>query len=210
MHSGMNFWDQNFSIPGYKYGTEPNAFLTQQACRLAPNSQVLVPGDGEGRNGVWLARQGHRVTAMDGSAVGLQKAQALAKQHGVEITTVVGDLADWVPAPGAFDAVVLTYVHLPAAIRAGAHRRIARALRPGGWLILEAFHPLQLRHSSGGPKDPAMLYALDTVRADFAELLEEVEAWEGECELAEGSGHQGTAHVTRWVGRRPEAQADTA
>lgn len=87
----MNFWDQNFSAAGYKYGTAPNAFLVWQAQRLAPASDVLVPGDGEGRNGVWLAQQGHRVTAMDGSTVGLQKTQALAAERGVDITTVHGD-----------------------------------------------------------------------------------------------------------------------
>lgn len=198
----MNFWDQNFSIAGYKYGIEPNVFLTQQAYRLKPQGQVLVPGDGEGRNGVWLAQQGYEVTAMDGSVVGLQKAQALAQERGVEITTVLGDLADWTPARQAFDAVVLAYVHLPPAIRAGAHQRLAAALRPGGWLMLEAFHPLQLPNSSGGPKDIAMLYSVELLRADFGDLVDEVEAWEGETPLAEGSGHQGVAQVTRWVGRR--------
>ncbi len=55
----MNFWDQRFAEPGYKYGLAPNAFMQQAVARLAPGSQVLVPGDGEGRNGVWLAQQGH-------------------------------------------------------------------------------------------------------------------------------------------------------
>jgi SAM-dependent methyltransferase len=198
----MNFWDQNFSVAGFKYGTEPNAFLVQQAHRLPAGADVLVPGDGEGRNGVWLAQQGHHVTAMDGSSVGLEKARALAQERGVTIGTVLGDLADWVPIPGAFDAVVLTYVHLPPAIRQGAHRHLARGLRPGGWLVLECFHPLQLANSSGGPKDAAMLYSASLLREDFADSLDEVEAWEGAVELAEGGGHQGQAHVTRWVGRR--------
>ena len=48
----MKFWDQAFDIAGYKYGTQPNAFLREQAHRLPAHGQVLVPGDGEGRNGV--------------------------------------------------------------------------------------------------------------------------------------------------------------
>jgi SAM-dependent methyltransferase len=196
----MNVWDQNFSVAGHKYGTQPNAFLVWQAQRLAPGSDVLVPGDGEGRNGVWLAQQGHRVTAMDGSGVGLQKARALAAERGVTLTTVLGDLADWAPQPASFDAVVLTYVHLPPAIRADAHRRLAAGLRPGGVLMLEAFHPRQLQHASGGPKDGTMLYTPELLRADMGDMLEERLAWQGEVVLDEGPGHQGRAHVTRWIG----------
>lgn len=197
----MNFWDQNFSVAGYKYGTAPNAFLAEQAHRLQPGADVLVPGDGEGRNGVWLAQQGHRVTAMDGSLVGLQKAQQLAAERGVAMTTVHGDLADWAPAPASFDAVVLTYVHLPPSLRESAHRRLATGLRPGGLLVLEGFHPGQLRNASGGPKDPAMLFTPELLRADFGGLLEEVIAWQGEISLDEGPGHQGLAHVTRFIAR---------
>ena len=196
----MNFWDHNFAVAGFKYGTAPNAFLVAQAHRLPPGADVLVPGDGEGRNGVWLAQQGHRVTSMDGSSVGLQKAQALAAERNVTLETALGDLVDWSPAPAAFDAVVLTFVHLPPAIRADAHRRLAAGLRPGGVLVLEAFHPLQLDHRSGGPKDAAMLYTPETLRQDFSGL-DELLAWSGEVTLDEGPGHQGLAHVTRWIGR---------
>ena len=198
-----NFWDQNFSVAGFKYGTFPNAFLVEQVGRLSPASDVLVPGDGEGRNGVWLAEQGHRVTAMDGSSVGLEKARALAVERGVAIETVLGDLADWAPAPSSFDAVVLIYVHLPEAIRQQAHRRLARGLRPGGHLILESFHPDQLAHSSGGPKDVTLLYTPALLAADFAGVLETALSWDGKTVLSEGPGHQGLAHVTRWIGRMP-------
>ena len=198
----MNFWDQRFAEPGYKYGTEPNAFLRELAVRLPTTAEVLVPGDGEGRNGVWLARQGHRVTAVDSSAVGLAKVRALAAREGVVVVTELADLADWAPQVAAFDAVVLIYTHLPSSIRADAHRRLAMGLKPGGWLLLEAFHPAQLAHSSGGPNDPDMLYTPEQLSADFAGLLTPVLAWQGETTLSEGPGHQGLAHVTRWVGQR--------
>ncbi len=204
----MNFWDQRFAEPGYKYGTEPNAFLMEQATCLVSPADVLVPGDGEGRNGVWLARQGHRVTAVDYSPVGLQKARELAATQGVTLATVLADLADWTPAPASFDAVVLVYTHLPGAIRHSAHRRLAAGLRPGGWLILEAFHPAQLAHGSGGPKDPDMLYTPALLGADFHGLLAPTLTWDGEITLSEGPGHQGLAHVTRWVGRRTGLQPD--
>lgn len=78
----MNFWDQAFDAPGYQYGTEPNAFLRAQAHRLHVGSSVLVPGDGEGRNGVSLAHQGHAVLSVDSSAVGLRKAGELDEGPG--------------------------------------------------------------------------------------------------------------------------------
>lgn len=198
----MNFWDQHFSAPGYKYGLHPNAFMADQTPLLQEPSDVLVPGDGEGRNGVWLAQQGHRVTAMDNSVVGLNKAQALATERGVPITTVHADLADWTAEPDSADALVLIYLHLPPALRASAHQRLLKALRPRGLLIIEAFHPLQLGHNSGGPKDSTMLYTLGMLRQDFAGLNERL-AYEGHTVLDEGPGHQGTAHVTRWVAQRP-------
>lgn len=198
---GMSFWDQQFGADGYKYGTQPNAFLMAHAHRLKLGSDVLVPGDGEGRNGAWLAGQGHRVTAMDGSAVGLEKARALAETRGVNLQTVQADLADWTPAPGSADAVVLIFVHLPPAIRLATHRRLVQALRPGGLLLLEAFHPRQLPLRSGGPKDEAMLYTLAMLRQDF-DGLDECLGEEVETLLDEGPGHQGPAQVVRWIGRR--------
>lgn len=199
----MSFWDQQFSIDGYKYGEEPNAFLVEQTWRFLPGAEILVPGDGEGRNGVWLAGQGHRVLSIDSSEVGLQKAQALALSRGVELATLLADLEHWTPAAESADGVVLTYVHLPAGLRQTVHARLARALRPGGWLVLEAFHPKQLAYRSFGPKSEELLYTLAMLREDFGGTLAEAEAFEGEVTLAEGPGHRGPGYIIRWVGRRP-------
>lgn len=202
----MTFWDQAFDTPHFKYGTAPNAFVRGQAHRLPPAAHVLVPGDGEGRNGVWLAAQGHAVLSVDASAVGLRKARQLAAEQGVALQTELADLAAWQPAPGAFDGVVLTFVHLSSALRRTVHQRLARALRPGGWLILEAFTPEQLRYASGGPKDADMLYTLGDLRADFAGLHEHL-AWAGEVLLDEGPGHQGPAQVVRYLAQAEESAA---
>lgn len=144
---------------------------------------------------------------MDSSLVGLRKAQSLAAERGIHIDTVMADLVDWQPEPCSYDALVLTFVHLPAAWRASAHQRLARALRPGGRLILEAFHPSQLGRTSGGPKQLDMLYSLADIRSDLAELLAEVEAQECEVVLDEGPGHQGPAKVTRYVGTKLRYEA---
>lgn len=195
----MNFWDHNFSGAGYKYGTAPNAFVASEAQRLAPRSCVLVPGDGEGRNGVWLAQQGHEVTAVDYSSVGLDKARALAAQRGVTLHTELADLTEWEAPAQPFDALVLVFVHLPPAIRAQVHQRLLQALKHGGLVLIEAFTPKQLHLRSGGPKDVAMLYTLDQLRADFAADTRELLGLECETQLDEGPGHHGPAHVVRGV-----------
>ncbi len=198
----MNFWDQQYAADEFRYGQQPNAFLAEHEARLPRAARVLLPGDGEGRNSVWLASRGHQVLAMDGSAVGLAKAQAMARARGVAIGVEQGDLADWAPAPSTFDAVVLVFVHLPPAIRRDAHRRLAQGLKPGGLLLLEAFHPRQLGRSSGGPRQADMLYALGDLQVDFDGLLDEQLGQETETLLDEGPGHQGPGALTRDVGRR--------
>ena len=102
----MYFWDERYAAPGYAYGTEPNDFLAEVAERIPVGGRVLCLADGEGRNGVFLARRGHAVTSVDLSPVGLRKAEALAAQHGVSITTVHADLADFPFEDGAWDGVV--------------------------------------------------------------------------------------------------------
>ena len=195
----MNFWDQNFSGAAYKYGTEPNAFVAAESQRLANGSYVLVPGDGEWRNGVWLAQQGHQVTAVDYSSVGLDKARALAAQRGVALHTELADLTEWQVPTQTFDALVLVFVHLPASIRTQVHHRLLKALKPGALVLIEAFTPKQLHMCSGGPKDASMLYTLEQLRADFGAETQELMGLECETQLDEGPGHQGPAHVVRCV-----------
>jgi SAM-dependent methyltransferase len=204
MHS---FWNERFAAPGYKYGTAPNTFLVEQAATWPAAQTVLAVGDGEGRNGVWLAEQDHQILAVDYAQAGLDKALALAKARRLEpsrYATLCADLATWWPAPESADAVILIYCHLASALRRPAHRHLAQSLKPGGRLVLEAFHPTQKGRPSGGPQDLDMLYTLADLRQDFEGELNEVLGWEGEVMLDEGPGHQGLGLVTRFVGIRPE------
>lgn len=71
-------WDERYAEPGFAYGTAPNDFLAQNVERLPAGGDVLSLAEGEGRNAVFLAQRGFRITAVDGSAVGLEKARQLA------------------------------------------------------------------------------------------------------------------------------------
>lgn len=192
------FWDGKFSAKEYVYGHEPNAHLVAQAGRLTPGGRVLVPGDGEGRNGVWLAERGFEVLSVDSSAVGLDKARKLAASRGVAIATHQADLLVWDWPQDGFDAVVSIFLHFAPEGRRRAHAAMAAALRPGGVLILEAFRPEQLSFTSGGPKDAALLYRAEDLRADFAGL-DVVVLEETLSALDEGPFHQGPGAVVRLV-----------
>ncbi len=199
--SDAAFWDARYAPPEYQFGTRPNAWLAAQAGRLRPGMRALAAGDGEGRNGVWLARQGLAVTSVDLSAAGLAKARALAAAEGVALTTIAADLAAWDWPEAGFDLIAWISLIMPEAARRAAVARAVRALAPGGLLVLEGFTPRQLGRASGGPKDPALLWTRAMVEADFAGL-EVLEIWEGMATLDEGPRHQGAAEVVRGVLRR--------
>ena len=195
------FWNERFAQDGYLYGTEPNAFLAHRYTLFPHRGHILLPGDGEGRNGVWLARRGFRVTVVDGSEVGLEKTRALAKRHGVQVETIHATLPDWTPEPSTYDGVASIYLHLPPAIRTQVHGSLARALKPGGVMLLEAFTPAQLAFSSGGPKDEALLYTTEMLAEDFAGLSIDA-LLELDTVLDEGHGHRGDARVIRMIAAR--------
>ena len=200
------FWDERYSQSGFAYGVEPNAFLGEAVGCLPSGGSVLIPGDGEGRNGVWLSGRGMTVLSVDGSAVGLAKARRLAEECAVPLATEHADLARWAWPQYHFDAVVAIFLHFEPAERPRLHRRMVEALRPGGTLVLEAFRPEQAAYASGGPRNADMLYSAAMLRSDFNGMeirrLDEVL-----IDLAEGPYHSGTAATVRLVAVKPHGVA---
>ena len=196
-------WDDKFSGKDYFFGTIPNAFLVDQSRRFSPGMSALCVADGEGRNGVWLAEQGLDVVSVDFSKAGLAKARELARSRGVSVETICADLLSWKWPQGAFDVVVALYIHFPEGERSVVNRAMLAALKPGGVLVMEVFHPDQLRlgFESGGPQDPELLYTADGLRHDFADAeiitLEELVLTRSE------SRHAGKkAAITRLIAKR--------
>lgn len=196
------FWDARFGGDDFFYGTEPCPFLVAQAGHLPPGGRVLLPGDGEGRHGTWLARRGLSVLSVDSSAVGLEKARRLAVERAVSIDTEHADLTRWPWPMAAFDGIVSLFLHFAEPDRARIHADMKAALRLGGVLILEAFRPMQLAFGTGGPRDPALLYTAQDLRADFADM-EILSLAEVICALDAGTAHRGTGATVRLVARKP-------
>jgi SAM-dependent methyltransferase len=194
-------WDARFTGDGFQFGEAPNRYLEELRCWMAPGMRALALGDGEGRNGAWLAQQGLVVTSLDWSAVGMAKAARLAQRRGVAMETIVADAAAWDYPPARFDLIAWIYLHLPPADRAAAARGVLRALAPGGLLALECFTPAQQGRRSGGPKSPDLLWSRAIVEDLFAEL-EVLELLEGTVSLDEGPRHQGPAEIVRALLRK--------
>jgi SAM-dependent methyltransferase len=196
------FWNSRYAGDTYFYGHEPNDFLKERAALFAKGDDTLCLADGEGRNGVFLATLGARVTAVDLSPVALEKAKRLAGERGVDLETEVVDLAVWDLGVDRWDAVVSIWAHLPPAVRSVLHPKIARAVRPGGILFVEHYHPQQIPYKTGGPPDPAWMLTLDELSRDFPDW-ERIHVFEGERDVREGSGHGGLSYVTQAILRRP-------
>ena len=201
-----NRWDERYDHPRYFYGEEPNAFLASRLPGLPPGKALFL-AEGEGRNAVFAARLGHRVLAVDSSAVGQRKALDLAGRAGVPLDYRCADvLADkWDVDPWAgrpWDLVVLCFAHLPPEDAATMHARAVKALAPGGRLVLNSFSKAQLGRTSGGPPRLDWLHDLGELKAQFEGLVFE-HALEREVELGEGVGHRGLAMVIELVGVRP-------
>lgn len=195
-------WDQRYAGEKFAYGTEPNDFLREHAAGL-PVGETLCIGEGEGRNAVFLAALGHRVTAVDASAVGLAKANRLAAERGLSITTRHCDLAHFEFEPARWDTIVSIFCHLPGQLRERVHRVIPAALKPGGVLILEAYTPRQLEFATGGPPVDDMMMELDGLRRELAGL-DFIHGIETIREVIEGDFHTGTGAVVQVIARRSE------
>jgi len=196
-------WDERYQTPEYIFGDQPCQWLIMNQYRIPTSGNALALGDGEGRNGVFLAELGLQVTSVDLSEVGLRKARDLAERRGVSIQTVQADLNNYEINPESQDLIVSIYCHLPDAIRELVHSRAEEALKPGGFFILEAFHHSQLKYQSGGPKTTDLLYDLDALIGDF-QALQILEAFDGLCYLDEGARHSGLGHIVRLVLHKPQ------
>lgn len=199
-------WESRYAgTEDYVYGVEPNDFLRQSIENLPPGD-VLCLADGEGRNGVYLAGLGHRVTTVDLSEAGPAKARRLAAERGLELTTIVADLADFDLGHQAWDVIVSIFAHTPPPIRARVHGAMATALRPGGRLILEAYTPDQIGRGTGGPPVPELTMTLAGLHQELTGMSI-IDGTETVRSVIEGPGHTGDGAVVQVIAV-PDSRSD--
>jgi hypothetical protein len=201
------FWDQRFSQAPQLYGTAPNQWLSDfvKQRNIRPGSAFL-PGEGEGRNAGYLLQHGWKVTAADQSDVAKNHALSKFGHHGDAFQYMLASIESIAFPESHFDLVASIYLHLPIDIRAQIHRQYLSWLKPGGWLLLEGFHLEQLSNTSGGPKDPDMLFTPDMLRLDF-EGMDIMYLDTQTVHLNEGIGHSGEARIVRLLARKDPGKA---
>ncbi|MGL4631283.1 MAG: class I SAM-dependent methyltransferase [Leadbetterella sp.] len=199
------FWNERYGNEDFAYGVEPNTFLESQL-PLFEKGSILFPAEGEGRNAIFAAKQGWQVSAFDLSLEGKKKADLLAKNNQVRIDYQVGEFDEINYKSEQFDAIALIYAHFSAETKSEYHQKLSTYLKKGGVVIFEAFSKSHLKYNTtnpavGGPKDLGMLFSLEEIKADFSNfkiiLLEETDV-----DLNEGSFHNGTGSVIRFVGKK--------
>ncbi|PKV49709.1 methyltransferase family protein [Aquimarina sp. MAR_2010_214] len=198
-------WDKRYKNQEFAYGKEPNVFFKEWLPKFEAGS-ILMPADGEGRNGVFAAQLGWKVTSFDLSIEGQLKAVQLAKENRVTLEYIVGDLEQLKFKREIFDIIGLVYAHFSAEKKSIFHKKLDNYLKEGGIIILEAFSKNHIHHNNlnpkvGGPKDVDMLYSKEEIIADFKNyeivLLEEEEIL-----LNEGKYHIGKGSVIRFIARK--------
>ncbi len=195
-------WNSRFEGDEYLFGTEPNVWLKEHASIWPPGSRVLCVADGEGRNSVWLARQGLVVDAFDIAQAGVAKARRLAQQQGVAVNYSVADCEGYAWPQGTCDGVAAVFIQFAdPAQRQRLFARMVASLKPGGTLVLQGYTPKQLEYGTGGPPHASHLYTPPMLREAFADL-QIVELREYEADMTEGSRHRGRSALIGLVARR--------
>ena len=202
-------WDARYLNEEYAYGIKPNAFFKEAIEKYKLNGTILLPAEGEGRNAVYAAKMGMKVTAFDISEEGKKKALKLAEKENVTINYKVGDFFDLDIIKQTYKSAALIFAHLPVSILSKYHQKIADLIEPNGFIVLEGFSKNHLKLSDenpslGGPKNIEMLFSKESIQKDFSDfeilLLQEINV-----NLSEGKYHNGVSSVIRFIGKKKEA-----
>jgi SAM-dependent methyltransferase len=162
-------WDERYRQTSSVWGAAPNVFVEQVLSGRRPGT-ALDLACGEGRNALWLAGRGWRVSAVDFSPVALDKGRQQAEAHGLDLDWIEADVTGYRPPPGAFDVVLIAYLHLPGTALEPVLHRAAEAVAPGGTLLVVGHDAANLAQGVGGPQDPEVLYTAQVLAGNATGL----------------------------------------
>ena len=162
-------WDRRYAEVENLWAVRPNRFLVAETEELEAG-RALDLACGEGQNAIWLASRGWDVTGVDFSEVAIAKARSRAEREGIRVDLLCADLREYEPEPGAFDLVLLLYLHIPADERRAVLAGAAEALAVGGTLVLVGHDLTNMTDGVGGPSDPRLLCTPDDIASELPAL----------------------------------------
>jgi len=189
--SEVERWNRILTAEKPRFNTKPNAFLVEMASTRKPGTALDV-GMGQGRNTIWLAQQGWDVTGFDPAEKAVALALENARKLGVQIKTEVKGMEDFDFGESRWDLILFSYVggrEMPDVIQ--------RSLKPGGVLVVEAFH----RDATQG-KSIGGAVVFDT--GELPALFPHLRVVRYEEPIATADFGQEKVRVVRYCGERPE------
>jgi hypothetical protein len=162
-------WDERYNAEEYAYGTTPNKFL-EENINCIPKGKVMSLAEGEGRNAVFLAKQGYSVTAVDAYDLGENK----------------------------WDGIVSIFCPLPSSLRKQLYKKVEAGLRQGGVFLLEAYTPDQVKHGTGGGSSVDTMQSKESLSHELAGLKFK-HLIELERDVREGIYHTGIGAVVQAI-----------
>lgn len=195
-----DFWDEKYSQYEYLFGIEPDTYLAEKLPNLSPG-KILFPGEGEGRNAVYAAKQGWQVTAFDYSNSAKIKAEKLANINNVNIEYLTLDITEKNFPNDTFDAIAYLFIHFEGEKRKAIHKAINAQLKVGGILILECFSDQQPIQEGKGPRSSSFLYSKANILEDFPNY-DVIELTIDNELLKEGPSEMGESSILRFIGKK--------
>ncbi len=200
MQDYQKIWNDRYGGGKYIFGKEPNEYFKSKLDTLTPGS-IYLPGDGEGRNGVYAAENGWNVTSVDFSEIAVQRAKEFASQRDVNLDFQFINLITEELPKNKYDVVGVSFLHFNGKNKGIVYRKLRDSLKIGGFLILECFSTEQVKLNSGGPRKKDSLYTTEELKSYF-NGFQFIEAEDIKTQLHEGEGHQGDAYVVRMFARK--------
>ena len=196
-------WDERYDRPDYLFGTKPALGLLRQEPHLISQGKSLLIADGEGRNSVYLAKQGFDITAMDSSKIGMDKAKKLAKDTGVDIQFQLADIYDYDWSDKAYDNVMAIFIQFaPPQSWTAIFNGMKQAVREGGIIFIHGYTRQQIVYGTGGPSNVDHLYEPEMLAEAFADFdIITNEAYEADVD--DGPGHNGQSALLDFIARKP-------
>jgi SAM-dependent methyltransferase len=190
----QEYWDERYGSAEAIWSGNVNPHLVTAAADLAPGVALDV-GSGEGADAIWLATKGWQVTAVDISAVALERAARHAAKAGDEVAARItwerGDVLSWDPAPRRYNLVSAQFMQLPQPALTSLHRRLAAAVQPGGTLLIVGHDPSDLETSAHRPHRPDLMFTADQVAATLdPDEWETISAATPERQILDPDGQQ--------------------